>query len=234
MENPRVRSTLLLEPVGDEALVYLPTAQSAYLLSSEDRRLFELCDGQHTISQLVEQSGLGRQEVASRLQRLEKCGILEAPASKSGRRIFLKAAAALPLLPVALLPRPAAAMSVASCDANCGGAPASSCTTINQPTGFPAMTCATCCGTCGFFGNSCPACPTDCSTCFCMLSINITGTSCATDTVASTQQSCVRGYRPSMSRSGGLPARLLVGPPGGHRQHAYSVCLLLKLFLTPN
>jgi hypothetical protein len=49
---PNRAADLRLYPLGDEALVYVPATAVAYTLNRSALAIFELCDGQHTVTEI--------------------------------------------------------------------------------------------------------------------------------------------------------------------------------------
>ncbi len=119
MSGPRRKEDLIVEWIGQEALVYCSSTSRAFCLNPVASRIFTLCDGEHTpaamANSLTDLSTLPDEREASvsnSLAMLEKHGLLQDLVLSPSRRDFLKVAAVLvPTVLVVGAPLPAMAAS---------------------------------------------------------------------------------------------------------------------------
>ena len=167
--RPLARSQdLIVEEVGDEVLVYDSNADTAHCLSPDAASVWRRCDGKTPIDGLTAQVDLSAERVESALSELERCELLEQPATPAGhtrRDLTLKvarisaAAAATPLIISVAAPTPAQAATRAFCaqfsSGNCGMETSGGCsgsvgcccctpTLVRQGGSFPGPTTSPC------------------------------------------------------------------------------------------
>lgn len=122
---PVVKSSLVLQRIGDETLVYDGASQKALCLSELGTLVLEACingKSRESILEELQQRGVSANErlLEETLAQLSDEGLLASNAEKHfDRRNFIKAAgvaAALPVVMSVLAPRPAQATSCNNCD----------------------------------------------------------------------------------------------------------------------
>jgi len=111
---PKRNPKLIMEPMGEELLVYCSTHQEASCLNSTARWVLERCDGETLLTQVAAELGGDSALLEHTLGQLSKKGLVENWTGKAtSRRQFLsqagRAAVVLPAIVSVLAPTPAAA-----------------------------------------------------------------------------------------------------------------------------
>ena len=122
--RPKARSEqLLVQRTGQETLVYDERSHRAHCLDARATRVWELCDGARTESEIAASYGegeAGRAVVGWTLGELEKSALLEGSADAArealGRRTLMRTVglAAIPVILAITAPRARAATSTCS------------------------------------------------------------------------------------------------------------------------
>jgi hypothetical protein len=122
--RPKARSDqLLIQRTGQETLVYDERSHRAHCLDARASRVWELCDGARTESEIALAYGdgeAGRAVVSWTLGELEKSALLEGSADVAraalNRRVLMKTVglAAIPVIMAITAPRARAAVSTCS------------------------------------------------------------------------------------------------------------------------
>lgn len=162
-DHPRARKDgLIIQPMGNELVVYDTNAKHAHNLNATASQVWKLCDGKRRVSEIAQvarrelHQPVSKQVVWYALARLEEYGLLEGsvtvPEAVAGisRREFLTkfavAATVVPVVKTMKIPGPAQEGSTLQCGDPC------------SPTGFP--TCPERCP-CAFCDDTGPFC-SDC------------------------------------------------------------------------
>lgn len=124
VNRPKARSEqLLVQRTGQETLVYDERSHRATCLDARATRVWELCDGGRTeseISAVYGEGDAGRAVVSWTLGELEKSALLEGSADSAraalNRRVLMKTVglAAIPVIMAITAPRARAAVSTCS------------------------------------------------------------------------------------------------------------------------
>lgn len=119
---PKRKIHLVVEPMGEETLVYCGEAKKAFCLNPLCAQVFALCDGSHDAASMAGQLALDEAAVVNSLAVLQEHDLLE-PCDAVGRREFLKGAAVLiPAVLAVSAPEPSMAASavIGTCITNTG------------------------------------------------------------------------------------------------------------------
>ena len=126
MDLPQRKPDLIIEWLGDEALIYSDEHAKAFCLNPLCSKIFQLCDGQHSVRAMAKTlTGDSKQREAAVLESLtvlQEHGLLQS-LPKLRRRELLKASALIPVVLAVAAPLPAAAQSAG------GGGPSGTCIT---------------------------------------------------------------------------------------------------------
>lgn len=135
--KPQARSNeLVISQLPDELLVYDLTAHKAYCLNRPAATVWNLCDGDHTVSELTDKSAkalntsLDEEVVLLTLAELEKFGLLQTAVKRAAgenlitrreltRRLGIAAVMAFPVITAVIAPTAAQAASLQSEGASC-------------------------------------------------------------------------------------------------------------------
>lgn len=182
--NPKQKSGLITQPLGDELLIYDTASDRALYLNPTVSRVFEMCQGELSVEQMADslKSRLEGDDlhgtVEESLAQLEEQSLLEEGFSAS-RRTFLKAAAAMaPLILAVSAPSPAMAQSGNACitHASCSAL----CTTLSCYGGSANSPCNPCHLGNSSFDNTTAVC-TGNSYCMRLWVLNTSGATCRDD-----------------------------------------------------
>ncbi|MFN8607155.1 MAG: hypothetical protein U0931_06465 [Vulcanimicrobiota bacterium] len=103
----------MIEHMGDETLVYCEHAKKAFCLNPVCARVFQLCDGHHSLSQMATKLEVSEASVVNGLAVLQEHDLLE-PIENLKRRELLKGVAVLlPAVLAVSAPEPSMAASAA-------------------------------------------------------------------------------------------------------------------------
>lgn len=128
--TPLARSDqLVVEPAGEELLVYDQRSDRAHCLSSTAALVWRTCDGRSTAEQISGALALDVETVSRAIAELEACELLETPVTTGVTRREATAslakmgaaAATAPLVYSITAPTPALAITEASCEAQTPG-----------------------------------------------------------------------------------------------------------------
>jgi len=122
--QPRARREgLVVERLGDEVLIFDESSSRGHCLSVDAGRVWDLCDGTRSVSDLGRELSLSADDVEAALSQLDECALLAAgPAGGYSRRELSKKAAKVALaVPViySLSVSPAAATPFACSQVSC-------------------------------------------------------------------------------------------------------------------
>lgn len=166
---------LIVEDFSDEVLIYDQRNDQAHCLSREAAMVWRVCDGRTSSADLAAALDLNPAVVASAIEELEACDLLDSPpaAGITRREVSVRlakvggAAAAAPMIYSILAPTPALASSQQFClnlnNAQCftNGAGCATC--------FKAG--CVCCGAGSSGGSGAKLCTADCTCTFCNAAI---------------------------------------------------------------
>ncbi len=119
MTNPKQSQTLHIEPLGDELSIYDWQRLQMHSLNPTAARVFELCDGQTSPTQMAKRLDAPEAVVWQSLEELGKASLLQTPIvipRGVTRQQFLKVGGAIALASIVsiVVPRPAAAQTPAA------------------------------------------------------------------------------------------------------------------------
>jgi hypothetical protein len=212
---------LAIEQLGDEVLIYDQRTNQAHCLSAAAGQVWRACDGKTQPQQLSAQLGLDAVTVKQAISELQNCGLLDGvrepgmtrrEATNRLARVGAAAAAA-PLIYSIVSPVPAAAQSLAACEA-VNAVPGHDCG--NQTS--PHLGCGSVAGCCCCHNMSAPpsSCAGDNEHCcltaaFCLASPpnGAGGNTCSNNATMSLSQKSSGTLQPNTGVSGGG------GAPGG-------------------